>query len=93
MVRVAVIGTGVYGQYIVECLLKKGVCIDWYDVKKNYKRRAIQKDGVFKYGGFEFGRRFGTGGTAKIWGGQMFTLDNVDRCYSTNDFYQDLIAR
>jgi len=92
MDRLAVIGTGVYGQYIVQCLLENGAKVDWYDVSKDYVKAPVQQGGVFQYSGFLNGRRFGIGGTAKIWGGQIFSLDKGDGLYSSNRFYQNLVT-
>ncbi len=40
--------------------------------------------------GFNLGRRFGLGGTSKVWEGNRFTLDQNDSIFSENQFYRDL---
>ena len=90
--RFAVVGTGVYGQYVVRCLLDYNFHVDWFDVENDYSDDWCQVGGDFNYMGFEKGRRFGTSGTAKIWGGQVFHLDESDRKYTSNEFFQEVFA-
>lgn len=84
--RIAVLGAGTYGSYVIDCLIKKypEAKITLFDVgdKKCKSELEIGYYSSIKnafYRGVAEGRFFGFGGTSVKWGGQLLT-------YTENDF-------
>lgn len=84
--RIAVIGAGTYGSYVINSLLEKfpDADITLFDVG-NKSVKSEKEIGFYSslkkamYKGLTDGRYFGFGGASDKWGGQLLT-------YSTNDF-------
>lgn len=86
MKRIAVIGAGTYGSYVIDSILKKypDAEITLFDVgdkrcrsEKEIGYLSILKNSLYK--GLTEGRFFGFGGASVKWGGQLLT-------YTDNDF-------
>lgn len=93
--NIAIIGSGILGSYVSKNISKKhNVSVFESGSKKNKTSaemgKTVSEIGNTSYNGFNLGRRFGLGGTSKVWGGQSFKLDNNDSIFSENHFYKDL---
>lgn len=92
-IKIAIVGSGVYGSYISKKLAHTDHNISIFERGsrlpiKPHCAELPQVIGDQDYGGFSEGRRFGLGGTSRVWGGQLFELDPSELGYSDNLFYQ-----
>lgn len=95
--KIAVLGAGTYGSYVINSLLEKypNSEITLFDVGDNKVRNeqeigflSILKKAMYK--GLTGGRYFGFGGASDKWGGQLLTYTDND--YANPDgFMQDVI--
>ena len=95
--KIAVIGAGTYGSYVINALLNKYPQMDitLFDVgNKNIKtEREIGYYSSLKnalYKGLTNGRLFGFGGASVRWGGQLLTFTENDFC-NPDGFMKDVI--
>ena len=93
--NITIIGSGILGSYVSKNIPKKHNVFVFESGSKKHKTSAemgklVTEIGNNSYSGFSLGRRFGLGGTSKVWGGQSFSLDNNDSIFSENQFYKEL---
>ena len=96
--RVAVIGAGAYGCYVIDSLIKKFpeieiVLFEVGDSKIKNEDQIGFKTNLqnLKYSGLSKGRYFGFGGTTSRWGGQLLTFTRNDFKNPTQ-FLTDIIS-
>ena len=95
--RIAVIGAGTYGSYVIDSLLRKypDADITLFDVWQRGVKNE-QEIGYFTalkqalYKGLSDGRFFGFGGASDKWGGQLLTFSGNDFTHP-NAFMRDVI--
>lgn len=87
--RIAVVGSGVIGAYLVARLVKYGYDVDCYDVSYTSNLNEIEAEKTINvngaYYGASKGRFFGKGGTSLKWGGQLSFLEKAQ-----NNIHKDL---
>ncbi len=95
--RIAVIGAGTYGSYVIDSLLRKYPDADvtlfdvWQRGVKNEQEIGYYtalKESLYK--GLSDGRFFGFGGASDKWGGQLLTFSDNDFAHP-NAFMRDVI--
>lgn len=95
--KIAIIGSGVYGSYVANLLVEKKInCqIDLLEVGDKYIKTE-KEQGLYStcknliYKGLSHGRFFGLGGSSNMWGGQLLFF-SINDFKNPNKFLKEII--